>query len=386
MVPIRSARRAGLVAALAAVPVALAYRFALIYRVRAGYPRRHPPVWTPDALGLPYETLEVPTTDGLRLPAWFIPAGSALAPGVVLVHGWESARDRTLPHALVLHAAGFHVLTFDVRGHGSNGPETLPMSVGEFAADAGAAVAALAARPDVSRVAILGHSMGAAGALVAAAADLGVAAVVAVATPADSYRLTRQTFRLARLPLPDPIAWPLAWLTTRVYLRPRGHTVASVNATRAVREIDAPVLLVHGDQDGAVPVAHLGKLAAARRASRPHAVTETMVVAGGRHSWLYEFPAYRATVARFLAAALGGPLDPDDAAAIAEAVPAVRLPEPERLTALDEEPGGFRSLAGLLRRREPPRASGAVAAADTPSTGASAAETTRVPEPGAPTR
>jgi len=386
MVPIRSARRAGLVAAVAAVPVALAYRFALLYRVRAGYPRRHPPVWTPDALGLPYETLEVPTTDGLRLPAWFIPAGPALAPGVVLVHGWESARDRTLPHALVLHAAGFHVLTFDVRGHGSNGPETLPMSVGEFAADAGAAVAALAARPDVSRVAILGHSMGAAGALVAAAADPGVAAVVAVATPADSYRLTRQTFRLARLPLPDPIAWPLAWLTTRVYLRPRGHTVASVNATRAVREIDAPVLLVHGDQDGAVPVAHLGKLAAARRASRPQAVTETMVVAGGRHSWLYEFPAYRATVARFLAAALGGPLDPDDAAAIAEAVPAVRLPEPERLTALDEEPGGFRSLAGLLRRREPPRASGAVAAADTPSTGASAAETTRVPEPGAPTR
>ena len=385
MVPIRSARRAGLVAALAAVPVALGYRFALIYRVRAGYPRRHPPVWTPDALGLPYETLEVPTTDGLRLPAWFIPAGPALAPGVVLVHGWESARDRTLPHALVLHAAGFHVLTFDVRGHGSNGPETLPMSVGEFAADAGAAVAALAARPDVSRVAILGHSMGAAGALVAAAADLGVAAVVAVATPADSYRLTRQTFRLARLPLPDPIAWPLAWLTTRVYLRPRGHTVASVNATRAVREIGAPVLLVHGDQDGAVPVAHLGKLAAARRASRPQAVTETMVVAGGRHSWLYEFPAYRATVARFLAAALGGPLDPDDAAAIAEAVPAVRLPEPERLTALDEEPGGFRSLAGLLRRREPPRASGA-AAADTPSTGAAAAETTRVPEPGALTR
>jgi len=386
MVPIRSARRAGLVAALAAVPVALAYRFALIYRVRAGYPRRHPPVWTPDALGLPYETLEVPTTDGLRLPAWFIPAGSALAPGVVLVHGWESARDRTLPHALVLHAAGFHVLTFDVRGHGSNGPETLPMSVGEFAADAGAAVAALAARPDVSRVAILGHSMGAAGALVAAAADLGVAAVVAVATPADSYRLTRQTFRLARLPLPDPIAWPLAWLTTRVYLRPRGHTVASVNATRAVREIDAPVLLVHGDQDGAVPVAHLGKLAAARRASRPQAVTETMVVAGGRHSWLYEFPAYRATVARFLAAALGGPLAPDEAAAIAEGVPAVRLPEPERLTALDEEPGGFRSLAGLLRRREMPRASGVVAAVDTPSTGASAAETTRVPEPGAPTR
>ena len=387
MVPIRTARRASLAAALAAIPIALAYRFALLYRVRAGYPRRHPPVWTPDALGLPYETLEVPTTDGLRLPAWFIPAGSSRVPGVVLVHGWESARDRTLPHAQVLHAAGFHVLTFDVRGHGSNGSETLPMSVGEFAADARAAVAVLAARPEVTRVAILGHSMGAAGALVAAAADPGVAAVVAVATPADSYRLTRQTFRLARLPLPDPIAWPLAWLTTRVYLRPRGHTVASVNATRAVREIEAPVMLVHGDQDGAVPVAHLAKLAAARRASRPQAVTETMVIAGGRHSWLYEFPAYRAAIARFLAAALGGPLDPDEAAPIAEAVPAVRLPEPERLTALDEEPGGFRSLAGLLRRRERPRDSGtSTSAADTPVADPPGADPPGASEPGAPTR
>ena len=36
MSPKRRARRAGLVAALAALPVALAYRFAPIYRVRAG--------------------------------------------------------------------------------------------------------------------------------------------------------------------------------------------------------------------------------------------------------------------------------------------------------------------------------------------------------------
>ena len=34
---------------------------------------------------------------------------------------------------------------------------------------------------------------------------------------------------------------------------------------------------------------------------------------------------------------------------MAEAVPAVRLPDPERLTTLDNEPGGLRSLAGLVR-------------------------------------
>jgi pimeloyl-ACP methyl ester carboxylesterase len=148
-------------AALAALPFAAAYRFALVYRVRAGYPRRHPPAWTPDRVGLAYERVDVPTDGGLVLPGWFMPAGPDPAPGVVLVHGWESARDRTLPHAQVLHAAGFHVLTLDVRGHGANGPEELPMSVGEYAADARAGVAAVLRRPEVTHAALLGHSMGA---------------------------------------------------------------------------------------------------------------------------------------------------------------------------------------------------------------------------------
>lgn len=253
----------------------------------------------------------------------------------------------------MLHAAGFHVLTFDVRGHGANGPEELPLSVGEYAADARAAVTAILGRPEVGSAALLGHSMGAAGSLVAAADDPRVAAVIAVAAPADPHRLTRQTFRLARLPLPDPIAWPLAWLTTRVYLKPRGHRVSEISATRAVRDIAVPVMLAHGSDDRVVPVADLERLAAARREARPDAVTETLVVEGGAHSWLYEFPEYRAAIARFLATALGGPLTPDEAAARAAAVPAVRLPDPERLTALDEEPGGYRSLARIVGRRAP---------------------------------
>jgi pimeloyl-ACP methyl ester carboxylesterase len=348
----RRARRAGLVAALAALPFALAYRFALVYRVRAGYPRRHPPAYGPDFVGLGFEALGIPAADGLLIPAWYIPAGTEPAPGIVLVHGWESSRDRTLPHAQVLHAAGFHVLTLDVRGHGANGPEELPMTVAEYATDARAGVAELRRRPEVTRIGLLGHSMGAAGSLVAAAADPDVDAVIAVATPADPHRLTRQTFRLAKLPIPGPIAWPLAWLTTRVYLQPRGHTVRSISATHAVRTIEGPVMLVHGTDDGVVPVGDLARLEAARRAARPGAVTETLAVEGGRHSWLYEFPEYRAATVRFLARELGGPMDPERAAAIAEAVPAVRLPDPERLTTLDEEPGGLRSLTRLVRRRE----------------------------------
>ena len=343
-------RRAGILAAITAAPLALAYRFAILYRGRAGHPTPRPPQLTPADLGMPFEEVAVPTTDGLTLPGWFIPAdGGRLGPGVALVHGWESARDRLLPMVQFLRAAGFHCLAVDVRGHGANLIEVLPITAGEFGADALAAWRTLDARPDVSSSAVLGHSMGAIGALLAAAAEPRVAAVVATSSPADPWRLTRQTFRLARLPFPDVVAYPLAWLTTRVYLRPRGHRVADISATAALGRIGAPVLLVHGSADTVVPVAHLDRLA--RLTGLTGHPIEQLVIDGGQHSWLYEFPVYRRTVASFLARALGGPRSPDEAGALAESVDARRLPDTVRPpTQIEQEPGGFRSLARLAGR------------------------------------
>ncbi len=345
--PVPTIRRAGIVAAIAAAPFALAYRFAILYRVRAGYPTPRPPQRTPADLGLAFEDVPVPTADGLTLPGWFVPAeGGRPGPGVALVHGWESARDRLLPIVQFLHAAGFHCLTVDVRGHGANPAETLPITAGEFGADALAAWRALDARPEVTGGAILGHSMGAIGAILAAAAEPRIAAVVATSSPADPWRLTRQTFRLARLPFPDVLAYPLAWLTTRVYLRPRGHRVSDISASVALTRIDAPILLLHGSEDAVVPVSHLARLARIGE-PREHPI-EGVVIEGGQHSWLYEFPLYRRTVAAFLARALGGPLTPADAAARAEAVDARRMPDTVRPpTQIEQEPGGFRSLARI---------------------------------------
>ena len=349
-----TSRRLGLTAALTVGPIA-AWRFAHAYRARAGYPHRHPPEHDPSFLDLAFETIGVPTTGGIELPAWWIPArGGARGPGVLLVHGWESARDRTLPNAQVLNAAGFHVLTLDVRGHGTNPPEELPLTAGEFGADALAGVRVLLARKDVTAVGILGHSMGGIGALLAAAAEPRVRAVIAASTPADPYRLTRQTFRLARLPLPGPLAYPLAWLTTHVFLAPRGHTVKSVSAARAVATYRGPVLLIHGDADRVVPYSHLGRLERSARDAREDdpvaAPIEVLTIPGGEHSWLHEFAAYRGAIARFLAESLGGPLEPELAEAAARAVPAARLPHREHpFSAIEHEPGGVRTLVRAIR-------------------------------------
>jgi hypothetical protein len=155
------------------------------------------------------------------------------------------------------------------------------------------------------------------------------------------------------LPIPDPIAYPLAWLTTRVYLRPRGHVVRDVSASDAIARYRGPVLLAHGDQDSVVPPAHMDRLAAAVRAARGAdlagrdvAPVETHLVPDGQHSWLYESPGYRRAVASFVARAFAGPMEPSAAGELAAATQADRIPDAEgRFGAVEDTPGGFRTLA-----------------------------------------
>jgi len=98
-----------------------------------------------------------------------------------------------------------------------------------------------------------------------------------------------------------------------------------------------------------VPLRHFERLRDAVRAARAsdpvaRPVVE-LVVAGGHHSWLYEFEEYRRTVARFLAEALGGPLSPAQAADRAAAVAAARLPDPEQRFHAITDGSGVRRLA-----------------------------------------
>ncbi len=233
----RRAARTGAAAAAVAIPLAAAYGFAVEYRRRAGFPTPRPLPATPDDEGLPWESLAIPSPGGGFQPGSSPPAAVRPARGSSWCTAGSSSRARMLPNARFLHAAGFHTLLFDVRGHGENPPEVLPISGGEFGADAAAAVAVLRRRPEVTSVGLLGHSMGAVGAVLAAASEPGIAALVATAIPAHPRLLTRRTFELAGLRIPGPVALPLAWLTMHVYLRPRGHRPGRVNALRAIRRL-----------------------------------------------------------------------------------------------------------------------------------------------------
>ena len=297
----------------------LAYRFALKYRARAGLPNRSPVEASPADFGLAFESVAVPS-DGATLAGWWIPAVAPQAdgkvrpaaekarPAVAIVHGWESNRGRSLAHARYLNAAGFHCLLIDGRGHGDNPPEELAVSFPEFGADAAAAARWLAARPDVSSVGLLGHSMGGAGVILAAASEPSVAAVVALSTPADLVRMTRETFAMADLNVPQAVATPLAYLTAAIMLVPRRHSIEDADVCLAASRYRGPLLLLHGADDHGVPVEHLALLAEAARDTRrtSGAAVESMIVPEYGHRWLYEPADVRRRIASFLAGSLGG--------------------------------------------------------------------------------
>lgn len=370
--------RIGLMTALATAvgPLALAYGFALIFRSRVGFPARSLPTVTPADLGLPYEEIEVKGPSGL-LPAWYVPApGGVPGPGVVLVHGWGANRASLLPEAAYLHRCGFHCLLFDVRGHGANPVEHAPLTSVEFGEDAVAAVDALASRPAVRKIGTFGRSMGAGGAILAAAQDSRVRAVVSVSCPAAPVLLTRDVFRLARLRIPRLLIGPLAEFTTRVFVRPRGYPLGRTDPRRALERYLGPVLLAHGTADRVIAPTEVALLAEAARAARDalpstgrvsdrviedrvplvrqtvHPPTdvaraageptdtdvnkgqdgrrgpvEIRLVLGGRHGDLTKSDRYRAHVAAFFTRWLDGPLTCAEAALIARSI----APSPSRL-------------------------------------------------------
>lgn len=134
----------------------------------------------------------------LRLPcgdavcaAWlYLPPSSRPAPAVLMGHGFAGTRDVGLaPFAERFAAAGLAALVFDYRGFGSSGgAERQLVDPWRQLEDWHAMLAALRARDDVDagRVALWGSSLGGGHAVIVAAQDGGVRAVVAQVPLVDS--------------------------------------------------------------------------------------------------------------------------------------------------------------------------------------------------------
>jgi pimeloyl-ACP methyl ester carboxylesterase len=155
----------------------------------------------------------------------------------------------------MLADSGFRAVLVDLRGHGRSTGDWLSYGVVE-SKDLAQALDALGARGlVVGRVGVMGFSYGAAIAIEWAAKDARIAAVVAVA-PFASLR--------AVVPGYAPL-FPASFVESAIDVagREAGFDPDEASPARAIQWTSAPVLVIHGEDDGSIPPWHSRQICAA---------------------------------------------------------------------------------------------------------------------------
>jgi pimeloyl-ACP methyl ester carboxylesterase len=230
-----------------------------------------------------FEFSSVAGGSGMALAGWRW--GDHDAPAVLLVHGWEGRGTQLGALVEPLLARGLQVVAFDAPAHGASPGSSVVLT------DTARAIVA-AARAAGPLAGIVAHSLGAAATTIAIAHfDLlaqGTPRLVYVAPPAWVSRAT--TYFARRLGLSDDLR---AQLDRRLVER-TGFDVLDLDGPTLARGIDAPLLVVHDEDDDEVPIAAGRAIAEAWPGARLHTTT------GLGHRRILRDAATLATVSSFL--------------------------------------------------------------------------------------
>lgn len=245
---------------------------------------------------------------GKQLFGWLIsPMATAQrpAPAVLAMHGWGANAAMMWPVVPPLHAAGFAVLLLDARCHGRSDDEVFT-SMPRFAEDIAAGLAWLRLQPDIdaSRLALLGHSVGAAAALLHASHRHDVRAVVSLSAFAHPREVMRRWMAEKRVPYPV-----LGWYVLRHVQRVIGTSFDAIAPLATLTRVRCPTLLVHGRADRTVPVGDARRLLGVSRHAR-------LLLVEGDHDLRAALAPHAQTLVDFLLAACSssGAREPDGVA------------------------------------------------------------------------
>jgi dipeptidyl aminopeptidase/acylaminoacyl peptidase len=249
---------------------------------------------------LPIRSVGFTAIDGVSLRGWLLP-GKSGGPAVILVPGFLADRMSMLPYARFLHAAGFNVLLYDSRSTGQSGG-SFSFGVREVD-DVLGAIDFVTHAPllHAHRIGLLGVSLGAGDAIVAAARDRRVAAVVADSPYTDQSAEVSGLDHLHVGPVEIPLVPDAPWVIDRL----DNVTISSFRPIDAIASIPPRgILLIHA-RDDTNPTTPLSAALALRRASTGHAVVWVAPRGGHAEALAAQRAEYRRRVVQFLRRYLG---------------------------------------------------------------------------------
>ena len=263
-----------LVCILAAVVVARETR--LLDRLLIYFPDRRVDL-TPGSVGLEYEDVFISTSDGVTLHGWFVPADSDLT--LVWFHGNAGNVSHRVGNIALLHErVDVNIFIFDYRGYGHS--ESSPSERGLYL-DAEAALEYLRLRTGASadKLVLFGRSLGGAVAVEMAARHDARAVIVESAFTSVRAMARRSSPVFSRI------------VPAGALVRARYDTLSRM------KDVRAPILLIHGDADRTVPVDMASELYDA--APDPRSL---YIIQGAAHNDTFTVGgnAYFGTLKRFL--------------------------------------------------------------------------------------
>jgi pimeloyl-ACP methyl ester carboxylesterase len=243
-------------------------------------------------------------TTAAKLPVVVLLAGSGVSDRDGLAMGVPTLAQL----AGALADAGFLTVRYDKRGYGQSGGRAESATLADYADDARAVVKWLGDRKDVDakRIALAGHSEGAMVALLAASKDRKIAAVVSIAGPSTTGAdliLEQQQYALDQMKAPSTeraakvaqqkqiqsaVLSGRGWEGIPPELRKQADTpwfqsLLAYDPAPILEDVRQPLLIIHGELDHQVPVAHANRLAELARTDSKSKAVELVIVRGVNH-------------------------------------------------------------------------------------------------------
>jgi fermentation-respiration switch protein FrsA (DUF1100 family) len=207
------------------------------------------------------ENVTIHSSTGVSLSGRFFPGARRAL--IVLAAGYGDTQDQMLPFAEFLHRAGFTSLTYNTRARATSGGEYVTLGVYEQK-DLISVVNYAMSRNDVDpkQIAVLGLSMGGATAILSAAQDSSIRAVVDDCGFSDAPGVIAASFEhFIHLP-----AFPFAPVTVWIANERAGIDVGGVRPMDVISRISPrPILIIHGLAEYVVPVENSRRNFAAAR-------------------------------------------------------------------------------------------------------------------------
>ncbi len=207
-------------------------------------PGKWPIEFTPESFKLKYEDVTFESSDGLKLKGWFLP-GNKSNDTIIVMHGYPTNKADVLPFSMFL-LKKFNVFLFDFRSFGESEGSYTTAGFKEVK-DLDAAVEYLKNRKDVENIGALGFSLGGSVAIMSKNND--VKAIVADSAYSNLNNMIESMYRGFSF-----LKYPFVQLT-RIYGKIFfGVDPKDVSAETAIKNIDKPVLIIHGNKDSQIPV------------------------------------------------------------------------------------------------------------------------------------